>query len=45
LTTSGVYGKSSSASSEKGETLLKAVVDKLVQHIKLLNTLHTDELF
>lgn len=45
LTVSGVYGKSSTASSEKGEQLLKAVVDKLAEHIQLLKASQANELF
>jgi creatinine amidohydrolase len=36
FSTHGVWGKSTAASSEKGEKVLSAVVDELVKHINLL---------
>jgi len=43
-TNSGVFGKQSTASKEKGEKILKAVVSELVKHVKLLKKTKIEEL-
>lgn len=45
VTDSGVYGKSSTASLEKGKIILEAVTNKLAKHIQLVRTAKTDEMF
>jgi creatinine amidohydrolase/Fe(II)-dependent formamide hydrolase-like protein len=35
-TNSGVFGKSTTASAEKGKVVFEAVVDELVKHVNLL---------
>lgn len=43
-TSSGVFGKSTTASAEKGKKVLEAVVNKLVEHVNLLKEAKIDDL-
>lgn len=43
-TSSGVFGKSSSASAEKGKAVLNAVITKLVKHVELLKKAKVEDL-
>jgi len=43
-TSLGVFGKSTTASAEKGKKVFEAVVNKLVEHVKLLNNLKIEDL-
>ena len=43
-TCSGVFGKSTSASAEKGRKVFEAVVSKLVEHVKLLKETKIEDL-
>ena len=44
MTKSGVYGKSSTASTEKGKIILETITHKLVKHLELLKTAKIDEI-
>jgi creatinine amidohydrolase/Fe(II)-dependent formamide hydrolase-like protein len=43
-TSSGVFGKSTTASADKGKKVLEAVVSELVKHINLLKNAKTEDL-
>jgi creatinine amidohydrolase len=43
-TSSGVFGKSTTASAEKGEEVFERVVDKLVEHVNLFKKTGTEDL-
>ncbi len=43
-TSSGVFGKSTTASAEKGERILEAVVEELVEHVNLLREAKIEDL-
>jgi creatinine amidohydrolase/Fe(II)-dependent formamide hydrolase-like protein len=43
-TTSGVFGKSTTASAEKGKIVLEAVVSELVKHVNLLKKAKIEDL-
>jgi creatinine amidohydrolase/Fe(II)-dependent formamide hydrolase-like protein len=43
-TSSGVFGKSKTASAEKGKKVLEAVVDELVGHVKMLKKSKIEDL-
>jgi len=43
-TSSGVYGKQSTASAEKGRKVFEAIVDELVRHVNLLKKAKLDDL-
>jgi creatinine amidohydrolase len=43
-TTSGVFGKQTTASAEKGKSVLEAVVNELVRHVDLLSKMKIEDL-
>jgi creatinine amidohydrolase/Fe(II)-dependent formamide hydrolase-like protein len=43
-TSSGVFGKSTTAFEEKGEKIFEAVVNELVKHVNLLKNLKIEDL-
>jgi len=43
-TSSGVWGKSTTASAEKGKKVLEAVVDELVKHVNRLKNAKNEDL-
>ena len=43
-TNSGVFGKSTTASAEKGKKVLETVVDELVKHVDMLKKSKTEDL-
>lgn len=43
-TPSGVFGKQTTASAEKGKTVFKAVLDLLVKHVELMKKTRTEDL-
>ena len=43
-TVSGVFGKSTNASEEKGEKVLETVVNELVKHVKMLKKMKIKDL-
>jgi creatinine amidohydrolase len=43
-TSSGVFGKSTTASAEKGKKVLEAVISELVKHVNLLKKVKTEDL-
>jgi creatinine amidohydrolase/Fe(II)-dependent formamide hydrolase-like protein len=43
-TKSGVFGKSSTASAEKGKKVMEAVVNELVNHVKVLKKARIEDL-
>jgi creatinine amidohydrolase/Fe(II)-dependent formamide hydrolase-like protein len=43
-TSSGVYGRQSTASVEKGRKVLEAVINELVKHVNMLKKAKVDDL-